>query len=149
MAITTHHHLDKLFVRPWLRKTHPQFFLDYAIKICTQLAVGVYLIFTRDSNFNSPGLQHVNDYLAPVSWGTLHLIVGVGMFMSLHLKSFHMARIFMGCAFVLFLMRGSLLTWSFFDGAAVGLGPIIFLSLAFNLIPSIKEPPVNPATDRR
>lgn len=59
----------KSFGKPWLQKTHKNFFIVYMFTAIAHLWFAVNGIFGQDKDFISPGLTEVNKFADHTTWG--------------------------------------------------------------------------------
>lgn len=132
-----------MFVKIWLNKTHRNFFLIYVYTIIFHLWCGLLGIF--GGTLLVSALHYIN-FVNPVYWGIVSLIIALGMIIGLYKETFEVGRFFLSLGMFWCLLRFLLITAAWLGGQSVGLGPPLYL-LAVGVHRSQSlEPPENPAS---
>ena len=117
----------KVFVKPWLQKTHKNFFLIYVVTMIFHIWSG--MIGLMGQGFVVPGLHYIN-IINPGIWAIANIIIAVMMIAGLHRKSFTLSRLALSAGMFWCLLRFLLISAAWVSGYAVGLGPVLYFLAA-------------------
>lgn len=137
-------------MRPWLRRSHPNFFLIYMATLVSFAGFALLGLFSADSHFASPAYKYINLFASHEVWGAWAAATSVIMFIGLHFSNFRMARFGLGMGLCWMLLRFFFFAeaaWAGIPGALNGL-PTYMLG-ALVLLGQTLEPPSNPASAKR
>lgn len=135
--------------RPWLQRSHPNFFFIYVATLTFHLWQASIGLFGPASFFGAPGLDRVNRTANPEVWGLAFAIIGVSMMLGLFRGSFQLSRLALAAGAALCTFRAVLIGLTISDGfygSMTGV-PVWFLAASLHLSQT-GEPPFNPATAR-
>lgn len=130
-------------LRPWMSRTHPNFFIAYSATTIAHAWFGL-LCLLEPQLFQSPAMKGINSLATPEVWGVGALIVAALLFQGWWNPSFTLAHCGLAIALAGCLTRFILILGT--DQTA-GIAPAWFLITAIHLAQTL-EPPHNPATGR-
>lgn len=134
--------------RPWLPRTHRNFFIIYAGTIIFHLWCAASGLLGPDSWYTAPAFRDVNLAGSPEAWATVNLAIGACLWAGLHLESFRWSRYVLGVAGAWVWLRFFLIALAAVDGADIGNSlPNLFL-VGMVHVAQVLEPPLNPETMR-
>jgi hypothetical protein len=132
-------------IRPWLPRSHPNFFLIYTGTLVFHLWCAVNGFFGPDRWWDFPVYRYTNLALHPYGWAIWNLVVAMVMFAGLHLRTFTWSRVALGVGSAWVWARVILFAaaWQT-ENADVGTAVPVYLLTGILHISQILEPPVNP-----
>jgi hypothetical protein len=136
-------------VKPWLHKTHRNFFVIYTATIVFHLWCAANAFFGPDRWFELETLEFVNKAAGNNVWGAVNLVVAVGLYAGLYTVHFdRYARVALAAGFLWVMFRFILVMIGLASGndAANSL-PNLFLCAMVHMAQTL-EPPSNPATTK-
>lgn len=139
------HHL----IRPWLPRSHPNFFMIYTATMIFHLWCAINGVFGPDRWWAFPVYKYTNMLMAPEAWAAWNWLAACGMFFGLHFRTFSWSRLALGIGSAWCWTRVLLFAadWRT-EGADVGNAVPVYLLVAVLHISQILEPPVNPMNQR-
>jgi ABC-type uncharacterized transport system permease subunit len=131
-----------------LWRDHPNFAIALTFTAIFNLGCGLIGVLDPEA-MAVPALFRTLDLLTAEQWGVLHLLIGGLILAGALLDNFQVTRVGLaiGCT-VAVLRCGLLMASAWIDDVPTGFGiPVWFLVLGQHLS-MVREPPVNPATQR-
>lgn len=136
-------------IRPWLPRSHPNFFLIYTATLLFHVWAGLNGVFGPDRWWGHPIYQYTNLVASPLVWGCWNLAIATAMFVGLHLHTFRWARIALGVGSTWVWARLLLFGMAWLEaGADAGNVMPVYVLVGALHISQVLEPPVNPQNAR-
>ena len=134
-------------VRPWLPQAYPWFFFIYFATVIYHLWCA-WNGLHDPASFHVDALRMVNEVAGAQWWAIASLVIGLGLYVNLHLPDFKYARRFLMLGLVWTAFRFALLALGWVEGEEVANSlPNLFLCMACHAS-QLGEPPTNPASAR-
>lgn len=136
--------------RLWLWRSHPQFFVSFAVTALLHLGMGTLALINSESQSKVPALVRAHAIAPPHTWGVVFVVTGLVLAVGLFQRTWFMARAGLIAGFVVCLTRFAAIAGAAVDGrlgAITGVFPWLFIAGVH--LAQLGEPPENPATRRQ
>lgn len=134
-------------VRPWLHRTHRNFFVIYVATIVYHAWCGANASLGPERWFEVDALDRVNMAATNDVWGAVNVVVAVALYFGLHVTNFdRYARVALAVGLLWVVVRFALVAEGLASGSdAANTLPNLFLCAMVHVAQTL-EPPTNPAT---
>lgn len=139
---------QRRLVRPWLPRTHPNFFIIYTCALIYHVWAGLLGIFGSDQDFAGSGLLYVRQLGTHQEWGYLSLAIGLALYLGIHCRTFEPARYALAAGLAITAARWVCILIAWAHHAQVGYAPPVYFLICGLHVSQVREPPVNPETGR-